>query len=1004
MNPFRKKSSSASLILTNHNCKKLVKNKGSKKKRINADKINVMVFGNGGREHALVWKLIKSPLVNKCYVLPGNGGTDLMDRAINLSISVSSFRAISELIDKYDVSLIVIGQEKYLERGLVNYLQKYCPKVLCFGPTREASRIEWSKAFAKEFMYKHSIPTADFKIFYDHIRAIEYLKEVKERDQFPIVIKASGLAGGKGVSIVHNYEEGYDVIKDLMIDKKFGDSGNIVVIEEYLRGEEISLLGFTDSVNVTVMPLVRDYKRLCNYNYGPNTGGMGAWCNGKSIYEAKKYKWILQKAIDGLRQSGIEYKGVLYAGLMKTIEGIKVLEYNSRLGDPETQVLMPLFRDDLAQIMIDCCLGQLNGSNNIINWSNLSCLGVVLANEGYCSSDQGLILDKPITFNQTNDISQRLRIFHSGTTLHKSNLGMPSSLKINGGRIMTICATSFGLESARQSVYSTIDKVINVPNCQFRTDIGQRPLNVIILASGNGTNLRYLLNKINHVPINIIKVIVDRREAGVVSLCHFNNIPVSIVIKKKTETCKEYDQKLLNIISQSHPEIDMIMLISWMRMPDSEFVHAYEDKIYNIHPSLLPKFSDLMDMEVHKAVIKSEETMTGCTIHLVGCDIDKIVIQDSCPVYSDDSPEKLKARVQNLEGQCWIKLIQNIIYDRDHNYLPAINYSKCGVDLDKYSLWINGITGLMKKDLTTRFGINFKSKIMMKSFNNFGSIIPLKTIHDPQIIACTDGVGTKLIVAKNCNKLYNLGIDLVAMCVNDLYCCGGYPLAFIDYLGFDPLSKNSLTNEQKKEIIYGIIDGCRSSNCFLLGGETAEMSDIYKPGLFDLVGTAIGQVNYNQILPKVSFIQEGDLLIGFPSNGIHANGFSLIRKLIGDCPPKFLQDDLLCPTKIYKNEVEYLHKTFGNYLRALVHVTGGGIINNVERVLPNHLTIKLFRNQWPMPKIFQIIETIMNERGCDSSEMWDVFNMGLGLIAIISKKSKINHTVPVIGTVITKQD
>ena len=1009
MKTFTKKPSSDSFILTRkHYSKKLLKSRGNsgplikKKNRLLIDNnINILVIGSGGREHALVWKIIQSKMVNKCYVWPGNGGTRLLENVITIDYIVGSFRSIVDLIEKYNINLVVIGPEKYLERGLIDYLKINCPKVLCFGPTKNASKIEWSKAFSKEFMYDNDIPTANYQIFHCFKQAKEYLDHI----DYPIVIKASGLANGKGVSIVYNYDEGIDVLTDLMINKKFDHSGSTVIIEEYLQGEEISLLGFTDSINVEVMPLVKDHKKLNNYNRGPNTGGMGAYCYG-DIKSAEKYKWILQKVIDKLRLMGIEYKGILYAGLIINNKSVNVLEFNARFGDPETQVLMLLLKSDLVEIMVNCCLNSLNKIKPI-KWLKQTSLGVVLVSDGYPNG--GLVLDQPITFNSDiSDYRYNINIFHSGTKLDNFNsLGLLPILSSNGGRIIMVCCVSFNLESARSKVYQIIDKCIHIPNCNFRIDIGQRPLNIIVFASGNGTNLKYLLNNKEYLPINIIKVITNHTNAGVIPLCHFNNIKIDTIIKRKTESKEVYDDRLINSILSSGIEPDIIMLTGWMRILNYKFINKFKDKIYNVHPSLLPKFAGGMDLDVHNAVLKCGETETGCTIHLVdnGIDTGRIIIQKSCSVYLDkDTPIILKNRVQKLEGECWMKLIYKLLEDRDKNYLPIINYTNCGVNLNKYSKWIDNINDLMKDNLTARLGNTKMKNIMSKSFDNFGSIVPLKNNLD-NLVVCTDGVGTKLIMAKNCDKLYNLGIDLVAMCINDLYCCGGYPLVFVDYLGLDSNNQNSLNKKQKKQIIKGIIDACTSSKCFLLGGETAEMSDVYRPGLFDLVGTAIGQVSSDKILPKKDQIQDGDLLLGFPSNGIHSNGFSLIRKIMGNHPPKFISDDLLQPTKIYTNEVEYLHNTFNNNLKALVHVTGGGIISNINRVLPNNCSVKLFYN-WKIHPLFNTIESLITSKGCDANEMWNVFNMGLGLIAIIDKKSKIDtDKTLVIGTVISsKQD
>jgi phosphoribosylamine--glycine ligase/phosphoribosylglycinamide formyltransferase/phosphoribosylformylglycinamidine cyclo-ligase/phosphoribosylamine--glycine ligase/phosphoribosylformylglycinamidine cyclo-ligase len=980
----------------------------SKKKKRN-EKINVLVIGKGGREHALIWKLSKSKLVNHCYIAPGNGGTKLMCNITNLQLpelGVNQLKYIASLVKKYNINLVVVGPEKYLEKGLVDYLHENTPGVYCFGPSRNASRLEWDKVYAKRFMKQNNIPTPDFEVFYSHKDAIAYIKNTI--GYCPMVIKANGLAGGKGVIIAKNKQEAIQTVKDMK--NNFGESGKIIIIEEYIKSrEEMSLLGFSDGKNIQVMPIVYDYKKLSNFNLGPNTGGMGACCSTMSgLKLANKYKWILQKTIDSLRNSGIIYKGVLYAGLIKDTnsDNVKVLEFNSRFGDPETQVLMSLYMSDLVKTMIDCCHGSGNYSlsTNTDNiWSSQSCLGVVMASEGYCSKSGALILDKPVSFNELN-YNARIKIFHSGTELtDQVNFGQLPTLKTNSGRILCVTGTSLSLENARQLVYKTINDHINIPNCHYRTDIGQRDLKVLVLGSTRGSNLNYLLNNIEYLPINIIKVISNKSNSGIITLAELNGISTSIVTKLKSESREDYDQKLLNEIKSIGVKPDIICLIGWMRILSDQFIQSFpEGIIYNVHPSLLPKFAGGMDLNVHKAVLNSDEIESGCTIHKVTSKLDggDIIIQKKCPVYPDsDTVESLKGRVQELEGQSWIELFYKL---QKNNY----SYSNSGVNLENYSCWVNSINDLMKKELNNRIELGSKEyQIMSKSFNHFGSIIPLKQ-NGGDLIVCTDGVGTKLIPAKNCGKLYNLGIDLVAMCVNDLYCCGGTPLAFVDYIGYDTHNKYGLTNNEKRQIFLGIMEGCRQSNCYLLGGETAELSDIYKPGLFDLVGTAIGQVN--NYLPKSQLIQPGDLLIGFSSNGVHANGFSLIRKLMGNTPPTVLIDDLLIPTRIYKDVYDELNINYNKELKALVHVTGGGIKENIKRLLPTQSSYKLdieLNYSWKIPQIFNIIETLLVKNGGDTKEMYKIFNMGIGMIAIMKPNEK---TLPldgtIIGRIIDKQD
>lgn len=983
MKSILKKPSSDSFILTKIPSKKKLIKSNSVNNKFNINLINVLIIGSGGREHALAWKINESKIVNKCYITPGNGGTKLMDGIINLSISkYCELECISNLVYKYNINLVIIGPEKYLEMGIVDYLNQKYPNVMCFGPNKMASKIEWDKIYSKQFMINNDIPTPDFKIFYNHNDAYEYINQL---ELFPIVIKAGGLANGKGVFIAKNYLEAIEIVQNLMLRKIFGNAGNIIIIEEYIPGgKEMSLLGFTDGTTVQVMPIVYDYKKLLNYNYGPNTGGMGGYCNGlKGLKKAKKYKWILQRTIDKLRESGIIYKGVLYAGLIKDPRmdnSIQVLEFNARFGDPETQILLSLYIGDLCQTILDCCKNKLKIINK--DWLTQSSIGVIISSTDYCRNQSNQ--QKLISFNNTNYNSRDcIKIFHSNTKFNnKIILGQLPYLITTGGRILCITATGFSLNGIRKLVYNYIKNNINISNIYYRTDIGQKPLNIIILGSTNGSNLKYLLENCVHAPINILKVISDRKSAGILTLAELNNISTSLIIKKRGESRENYDKKLINEILNIGIEPDLICLIGWMKILSSKFLNKFSNKIYNVHPSLLPNFAGGMDLDVHNAVLMSGVKESGCTIHKVTEDLDNgpIIIQKKCPVYLNDTRETLKKRVQELEGQSWLELF----YKYQNNNLNNNNN-------ENYSEWIDDINQLMKNDLINRNKNKKDVLIMKKSFNHFGSIIPIK--NNNNLVVCTDGVGSKLIIAKNYKKLYNLGIDLVAMCINDLYCCGAYPLAFVDYIGYDTAGKNKLSKFEKREIINGIIDGCRQSDCYLLGGETAELSNIYQDGLFDLVGTAIGQVK--NILPKK--IISGDILIGFPSNGIHSNGFTLIRKLIKNKPSEILIDELLRPTKIYKDTVDLLHNEYFNELKALIHVTGGGIEFNIKRLLPEKLNIKL-NYCWNIPKIFKIIEELLIQNNDNPNQMYNIFNMGIGLIAIMSPLNK--KEIPIDGIII----
>lgn len=434
---------------------------------------NVLIIGSGGREHAIAWKLSQSPQVNKIYVSPGNYGLSLVTKVSLINLNVKNNKEVAEWSKNNKISLVVIGPEEYLANGLADELKTV--EINCFGPQKAASKIETDKYWAKEFMDRYQIPTARWKGFVNAKEAKEFVMNA----QFPaLVIKASGLAAGKGVIVAKDKEEACKAIDEILIDKKFGSAGESIVVEELLEGEEVSMLAFTDGKTIIPMIPAQDHKRIFNNDIGPNTGGMGAYCPcpllNKDNYEIVKSN-ILQKAIDGLKQEQIPFVGVLYAGLMLTKDGPRVLEFNCRFGDPETQVILPLLKSDLFNIMKACCEGSLDES--LIVWEkNLFAVGVILASQGYpISSSKGQII------TGINDVSHTNFIFHSGT-----NISSKGELVTNGGRVLITVslAPSLALAAAKATHAA---QIISFDGKQFRTDIAHKGIARSILQNGQLT-------------------------------------------------------------------------------------------------------------------------------------------------------------------------------------------------------------------------------------------------------------------------------------------------------------------------------------------------------------------------------------------------------------------------------------------------------------------------------------------------------------------------------------
>ena len=419
--------------------------------------MNVLVIGSGGREHTIVWKVRQSPKLNKLYALPGNAGTAGL--AENVSrISMDDHPAVIRFCREKQIDLVIIGPEAPLVAGLADLLS--AEGIDCFGPKQAAAEIEASKVFAKDFMARHRIPTAQYTAFHQFNEAIRYVELVK----YPIVIKASGLAAGKGVILPETIGDAKSALEEILVDKIFGEAGSEVIIEERLMGQEVSLMAFTDGTTIVPMLPAQDHKRLLDGDQGPNTGGMGAYAPApiftkEMIQEA--IEKVLRPAVAGLRNEGRTFVGVLYAGLMLTKNGIRVLEFNCRFGDPETQAVLPLLETDLLEIMEACVAGRLNEIN--IHWKNGAAVCVVLASKGYPEkSKKGQV----VSFGE---LPEDMICFHAGTIVDNEKIITA------GGRVLGLTTWAGDLESAVKKVYSNINKV-SFEGMQYRKDIARRAL------------------------------------------------------------------------------------------------------------------------------------------------------------------------------------------------------------------------------------------------------------------------------------------------------------------------------------------------------------------------------------------------------------------------------------------------------------------------------------------------------------------------------------------------
>ena len=420
--------------------------------------MRVLVVGEGGREHALSWKIAQSPKVTKVYVAPGNGGTEQEALLTNINIKSDDINELASFAMREQIDLTIIGPEDPLVHGITDKFQALGLK--CFGPSKDASQLEGSKEFMKDFLQKNNIPTAEYQTFTDATKAIEFVKKTG----CPIVIKADGLAAGKGVTIALTLEEATNAINQSLKSEIFGKAGKKIVIEEYLEGEEASFIVITDGVTAIPFASSQDHKARDEMDLGPNTGGMGAYSPAPIVDEVihnKIMNQVIYPTLEGIRKEGYQYCGFLYAGMMIDKENrLKVLEFNCRFGDPETQPIMMRLKSDLAEICDKAC--DLNLKNEKLEWDKRKAIGVVMASKGYPFQYEK---NKPIRNIplETDD----LKVFHAGT---KIDSGL---VKSNGGRVLCITTLGESVELAQNKAYDAVSK-IEWEDAYYRKDIGYK--------------------------------------------------------------------------------------------------------------------------------------------------------------------------------------------------------------------------------------------------------------------------------------------------------------------------------------------------------------------------------------------------------------------------------------------------------------------------------------------------------------------------------------------------
>lgn len=751
--------------------------------------LNILVIGNGGREHAIVWKLAQLPLVGHIYVAPGNGGTAFNSKVTNvpnLSGSPKHFDDLQKFAVSKNIGLVVPGPEQPLVDGITSVFTAVGIPV--FGPSAKAAVMEGSKAFSKQFMEKHNIPTARFKNFTSVEDARKHIEEV----DYKIVLKADGIAAGKGVLIPETKAEALVGLDEIMVVKNFGSAGDEIVIEEYLEGDELLILTISDGYSFFNLPAAQDHKRAGDGDTGLNTGGMGAYAPApiatKKVLQQINDQ-IIKPTIDGMRKDGFPMVGVLFVGIMLSpSKEPKVLEYNVRFGDPETQTVLPLLTEetDLAEIFLAAAEHRLDSVNIAVQEDKFSTT-VVMAAGGY-----------PEAYEKGDEITVKTPpkdtyVFHAGTT------ECDGKVVTAGGRVIAATAVASSLRESVDKAYGAVD----------------------------------------HVSFS-----------------------------------KKYNRKDI----------------------------------------------------AHRA-FRAAETRSGVTYAEAGVSVDN----------GNLLVEQIKAKVKST--------------------------ARPGADSD-----IGGFGGLF--DLA-KAGYNTDETLL---------------------VAATDGVGTKLRVAQIMGIHNTVGIDLVAMNVNDLVVQGAEPLIFLDYFATGKLDIGVAA-----QFVSGVADGCIQAGCALVGGETSEMPGMYDAGHYDTNGTSVGAVNKNSILPNTGAMAAGNVLVGVRSDGVHSNGFLLVRHIIeksGDYDyhskapwnsSRTIGEELLVPTRIYVKQL--LPSVAENLLLGLAHITGGGLVENIPRALPSHLQAQVDMSTWEVPAIFKWFG---KQGDVPYDDLLKTFNLGVGMV-LIAEENKVDR-------------
>lgn len=624
----------------------------------------LLIVGSGGREHALAWKARQSPEIDRLFVAPGNSGTGSI--AENVPVAATDIPQLVSLVEEREIDLTIVGPEAPLALGLADALLARGRAV--FGPTAAAARIEASKAFGKEVLTRAGVPTASYAVFERADAAMAYLA----RAVYPLVVKADSLAAGKGVTVCAGIDVARTAVRRLMVERVLGPAGDRVLIEEALHGPEVSLLALVDGDTVVPLPLARDHKRLGNGDTGPNTGGMGAFAPVAGIDEDERNRLvdtILRPVTAALHAMGIPYRGVLYAGLMLTPDGPRVLEFNCRLGDPEAQVILPLLAGDLLPWLDAVARGDLRHAPVTMPLTGESAVGVTLAAPGYPDAPRpGAVVDG------LDQVPDDVLVFHAATATTATG-----SVVTTGGRVATVVGRGATLAQARQRAYST---PIRFPDLQMRSDIAQaagRRFRLGILASGEGSNLQALLDACADGRLDATPAVVVSAAPSTGALDRARRAEVAALAlpftgdRRDSRARSAYDRRLLDLLRPF--DLDLLVLAGWMYVLSPEFLDACPFPAINVHPAILANDGgETVEIDGHvipvlrglRAVERAVSLglpLTGVTVHHVtpAVDAGPVVVHETVAIEANEPAEALYARIKPLEHRLLVDAVRLVL-------------------------------------------------------------------------------------------------------------------------------------------------------------------------------------------------------------------------------------------------------------------------------------------------------------------------------------------------------